>query len=325
MKKIATLLAFILAFVLLYESSYTLLESQQAIILELGKIKGVGVSEAGVHFKLPWIQEVKYFDKRILQWDGDRGEIPTKDKKFIWVDTAAHWRISDPVMFYKVVKDTTQATLRMGPVLEGITKDTISNFNLIEAVRNSNQILDEINKSREAGEKLLAADSSDTTLDELSSGVEKISTGREKLSQLISERARGELRQFGIELIDVQIRSIAYKEVVEQKVYNRMISERMKIATKIRSTGKGEEARILGQLDLTLKKIESEAYRSAQILKGDADAKAIRIFAAALKDDPQYFEFVKTLDTYKKTLAKKGTLLLSTDNAFLRLLSKGSL
>lgn len=324
MKNILRLALLVALGFLIHFSSYTLSESQQAIILELGRIKGQTITSSGVHFKLPWIQEVRYFDKRILQWDGDRGEIPTKDKKFIWVDTTARWRIGDAVTFYKVVKDIPHALQRMEPIVNGITKDTISNFNLIEAVRNSNHILDDIVKNKEEAEKLFAADSSDTSLDELSSGIEKIHTGREKISQLIAERARRELIQFGIELIDVQLRSIAYKEVVEQKVYNRMISERMKIASKIRSTGKGEEARILGQLDLTLKKIESEAYRKSQKLRGEAEAKAIRIYAEVLKNDPQYFEFVKTLETYKKTLGKKGQVILSTDNAFLKLLSKGT-
>ncbi len=300
--------------------SFTLHESEQALILEFGKIRREPITEAGIHFKIPWLQDVKFFDKRILQWDGDRGEIPTKDKKFIWVDIVARWRIADPALFYKAVKDVPQALLRMGPIVDGITKDTISNFNLIEAVRNSNQILDDIQKNKEKAEKLLAVDAADTSLDELSTSVEIVELGREKISSLITEKACAELKSFGIELIDVQIRSIAYKELVEQKVYQRMISERMKIATKIRSTGKGEEAKILGQMDLTLKKIESEAYRKSQIMKGEAEAKAIEIYAATLHEDPKYFEFVRTLEAYKTALSKQTDFILSTDSSFFKLL-----
>ncbi|MBP6218021.1 MAG: protease modulator HflC [Oligoflexales bacterium] len=316
-------LALLLVPVVMAFSSFTLLDSEQALILELGKIKGPPITKAGIHFKIPWLQDVKVFDKRILQWDGDRGEIPTKDRKFIWVDIVARWRIADPAAFYKAVKDVPQALLRMAPIIDGITKDTISGFNLIEAVRNSNQIMEDIQKNKEEAEKLLAIDAADMSLDEVSSSVQGVQVGREKISSLITEKAGAELKSFGIELIDVQIRSIAYKELVEQKVYSRMISERMKIATKIRSIGKGEEAKILGQMDLMLKKIESEAYRKSQILKGEAEAQAIDIYAKTLKEDPKYFEFVKTLEAYKGALSKQTEYILSTDSSFFKFLDSG--
>lgn len=322
MKNILSIVGIVVVIVLINASTFTIPEYKQVLILQFGKVQGEAITEAGLHFKLP-IQEVRYFDKRILQWDGDRGEIPTKDKKFIWVDTTARWRIGNALAFYKAVRDIPNATLRMGTIIDGVTKDTISNFNLIETVRNSNKILDDIVENRKEAEKRQEADASDTGLDELTTDVDTVQFGRERLEQSITERAQRELKNFGIDLIDVQLRSIAYKDVVEQKVYKRMISERKKIATKILSSGKGEEAKIRGQLNLKLKQIESEAYRKAQILRGDAEAKAARIFAKTLSQDPSYFEFIKTLDTYKKTLTGRGKFILSTENAFLRLLKKG--
>ncbi len=324
MKNILSLIVGFLVVVLVYSSGYTLQEHQQAIILQLGRIVGQPVTSAGVHLKIPFIQEVKLFEKRILQWDGERGEVPTLDKKFIWVDTTARWRIADALKFYQAVQDVRKAISIMSTILDGATKDVISNHNLIETVRNSNDILEDIAHNTKEAEGKISIDAYDTTLEEITTNVELVKFGREKLSMLIAERAKTELTTFGIELIDVQIRSIAYKEVVEEKVYNRMISERKKIADKILSTGKGETAKILGQLDLSLKKIESEAYRQSQEIRGKAEAEAITILGDALKADPKYYEFVRTLETYKETLTKKGQFILSTDNAFLRTLRDGN-
>lgn len=329
MKNIVPLVSLVVLLALLLLSTYTLREHEQALIIELGRVRGAPVTEAGLHWKVPFIQEAVMFEKRILQWDGDRGEIPTLDKKFIWVDVTARWRIDDALAFYKAVRDIPNAMLRMGTILDGVTRDTISAYNLIEVVRSSNKILEDLTAERNELTAAHAANDpsqdpmDDELLDELSSSIPTVKLGREKISELIAGRARKELANFGIYLIDVQIRSIAYKEVVEQKVYSRMVSERNKMATKIRSSGKGEEAKILGQLDLTLKKIESEAYRKAQEIRGHAEAESALIYAKALGQDPAYFEFVKTLDAYKTTLAKKGEFILSTDSAFLRLLNKG--
>jgi membrane protease subunit HflC len=319
MKNIFSIVLTLLALVLLNAATFTVQEHQQAIIIQFGKIKGDAVTKAGLHFKIPFIQNVKYFEKRILQWEGDKGEVPTFDKKFIWVDTTARWRIADALLFYKTVKDIETALARMGPILDGATKDTVSGFNLTESVRNTNKILDDYaeHQKEEKSSKL------DSDLGELDSDIEKIAHGREKLSEMISERARVELVKLGIELIDVMFRSIAYQESVEKKVFQSMIEERNQIATKIRSSGQGEKANILGQLDLALKKIESEAYKKSQIIRGQAEAEAMHIYAKELKEDPHFFEFVKTLETYKNTIAKRGQFVLSTDNAFLGLLKKG--
>ena len=323
MKNMLVLVGSLLLLGLFLSSTYTLPEHQQAILVELGKVRGIPVTDAGLHMKLPIIQDVRYFEKRLLQWDGERVEIPTLDKKFIWVDTSARWRIKDALVFYRSVRDVNNAMMRMGTILDGIVKDTVSRYRLLETVRNTNDIFEDIKHNKKEAELLLQVDASDTTLEEISSDVDKIETGREKLSQLIAEQAHKDLQNFGIEIVDVQIRSVAYKEVVEEKVYNRMISERMKIADKIRSSGQGERAKILGQLELALKKVESEAYRRSQEIRGKAKSESIDIFAQALQSDTEFYSFMKTLDTYKGTLGKKTSLILSTDNAFLDLLHKG--
>ena len=324
MKQITSLIFLILSITLLQQGTFTLPEHQQAIVLQFGSVQGEPRVEPGLHFKVPFIQDVRYFPKRILGWDGAPGEVPTRDKKFIWVDTTARWKISDSLRFYRSVRDVNNAMARMTTIIDGVTKDTVSNYNLIEMVRNSNAIMGDLEENRQEAHKQLEKDHSDTTLEELTTPVESIQYGREKISEMISLRARSELRGLGIELIDVHLRSIAYKQVVLQKVYKRMISEREKIATKIRSAGIGEKEKVLGQLALTLKKIESEAYRKSQVIRGDADKKAAEIYAQALSKDPEYYSFIRNLEVLDKTLTKKSRFILSTDSAFLKLLNKGS-
>ena len=305
MKQITIPSITILLLILLSASTYRVEELEQAIVLQFGQVKGEPITESGLHWKLPFIQNIRKFDKRILHWDGARGEIPTLDKKFIWVDTTARWRISDALQFYRAVRDVDGARSRMDTVLDGITPDTISAYNLIEVVRTSNDIMRDVDENRKEALKDPDNEEAAVQLDELTADLPKVSYGREKISELIAARARKELQSFGIHLIDVQLRSIAYREKVEQKVYNRMISERRKIATKIRSNGKKERLKILGKMDLKLKEIESQAYRKSQEIRGKAEAESISIYAASLKKDPSYYSFVKTLETYKNTLAKK--------------------
>ncbi|MDD9951192.1 MAG: protease modulator HflC [Zetaproteobacteria bacterium] len=324
MRTVLYFLGFLALLVLLNMSTFTVPEHQQAIILELGKVYGDPVTKAGLHWKKPLIQDVKYFDKRILQWDGSRGEIPTEDKKFIWVDTTARWRISNALHFYRAVRYIENALFRMGPIIDGATKDTVSSFSLIESVRNSNAIFEDIKDHRKGNAHSVEGDVMDTLPDEFSRDVREVSYGREKLSEMIADRARAKLVDLGIELIDVQLRSIGYQESVESKVFQSMIAERQQIATKIRSIGKGEEAKIYGQLDLQLKKIESQAFRQAQNIRGEADAQATQIYADAFGQDPEFYSFQKNLDVYRQTLGEKGRLVLSTDNHFFKLLHGGS-
>lgn len=314
----------VLGLFLINGSTYTLLEHEQALVLQFGRVVGAPIKDAGLHWKLPFVQTVKTFEKRVLQLENDPGEVPTRDKKFIWVDTTARWRIENPHVFYQTLRTVDLALSRMGTLLDGITKDTVSGFKLTELVRNSNQILQDVENNKSYLLNQEEDDTSSATMEELTQEIERVEHGREKISLMITERTRGEFKKFGIYLIDVQLRSIAYKEVVEEKVYARMISERMKMATQIRSVGQGEKAKIEGQLELSLKKIESEAYKESQKIKGEAEAKAIEIYAEAMKQDPSFYEFIKTLDIYKKTFGDNSQFILSTKNRFLNTLETGT-
>lgn len=323
MQSMTSLIGFLVAVFLFNASTFTIQEHQQGIILQLGKVKGAPITQAGLHFKIPFIQDVKYFDKRILQWDGEKDEVPTKDKKFIWVDTTARWKIKDALTFYKTVRDIPNALFRMGPIIDGATKDIVSSYNLIESVRNSNNIFQDL-KDQEKENLLHKGDDDDTTtLDEFNFDLVKVGMGREKLSEMIADRARERLESFGIELIDIQLRSIAYQEKVESTVFQSMIAERKQIAEKIRSFGRGKVAEIDGQLNLALKKIESEAYRKSQEIKGEAEGESIKIYANSLGNAPDFYRFTKNLEVYKKTLSKNSKFILSTDNRFLEVLKKG--
>ncbi|MFW7377310.1 MAG: protease modulator HflC [Oligoflexus sp.] len=307
-----------LLLILIRGTFFTVQEWQQAIIVQFGRIVGEPKVDAGLHFKLPFVQEVRYFDKRMITWDGEPSQVPTRDKKFIFVDTTARWRISDPVLFLQTVQSEAQAMRRITSIIDGKIKTIVSNHNLVETVRNTNNIIEKV---RQAEENL----DGDTDVDERITGdIEKVEFGRERLSQMIAEDAQLEVQSLGIELIDVLIRRIAYETSVEAKVFERMISERTRIAEKIRSIGKGEEAKIRGQMNLELRSIESEAYREAQTLQGRAEAEAIEIFAKAASQDAKFFEFNRTLDAYKKSLPNRAQLILGTESEFFRLLKQGN-
>lgn len=317
--------AAIIVLLLIFGSAYTLPEGRQALITQFGRVVGTPVVRAGLHFKIPLIQKVRQFDKRILEWDGDSNQIPTKDKKFIWVDTTARWRINDAVKFAETVRTESAAKTRLDSILDGATRDVISKHNLVEAVRNTNTLLDQAHER----EKKAKESAKDPNLEhtgeieeEITGELEAISVGRERLSEMIHQRASEKLVELGIQLIDVQLRRIAYEKSVEEKVYERMISERKRIAEKIRSIGKGEQAKIRGTLNRDLKEIESAAYRKSQETKGKAEAEAISIYARSLGQDPAFYEFSRTLEAYKKTLKDKTTFVLSTDSDFLRLMQR---
>lgn len=314
---IIIVLAF-LGFVTFASSAYRLPEWEQAIITQFGKPIGKPITKAGLHFRVPIMHEVHRLDKRILNWDGNPNQIPTKDKKYIWVDTTARWKIVDPLLFIQSVRDEDGARSRLNAILDSATRDVISNHNLVEAVRNSDDILAAIaeRKARVAKGESLSDE------EEVIGEIEKILVGREHLSRMIIDKARGELTVIGVKIIDVQLRRIAYEASVEQKVYERMIAERQRIAQKIRSVGIGEQAKIRGKIDKDLKAIQSEAYRKAEMIKGAADAKAIRVYASAMNADPAFYEFLRTMEAYKKALPDDTRLILSTDNRFLRYLRK---
>ncbi len=279
---------------------YIVDETKQVVITQFGKPVGEPITSTGLHLKVPFIQEVHYFEKRLLDWDGDPNQIPTKDKKYIWVDTIARWKIIDPLKFLQSVGNETGAHSRLDDIINSATRDAVTSHLLVEAVRNTNRILE---TKPEEGEDIIFSDEA----------LERIDVGRQQLTRAILDKARVLAPQYGIEIADVRIKRINYVEDVRNKVYDRMIAERKRAAEKYRSEGHGKSAEIEGQTAKELKLITSEAYRQAQILMGKADAEAIGIYADAYTKDPLFYSFVKTLDTYRTTIDENSTIILTTD------------
>jgi len=307
MKRYAIVLAVLLflALVVLVSSVYIVDETQQVVITQFGEPIGEPIRDAGLYFKTPFIQRANYFEKRILEWDGSPNQIPTRDKKYIWVDTTARWRIADPLRFLQSVRNETGAHARLDDVIDSATRDAITNHLLVEVVRNTNQLLDSMGEELEDEAELHTEEA-----------LERIEVGRENLTRGILEQARELVSQYGIELVDVRIKRIDYVTEVRQKVYERMISERKRAAEQYRSEGQGKAAEIEGEMEKELKRITSEAYRTAQEIEGKADAEAIRIYAEAYSRDPEFYSFLKTLETYKETIDGNTTIILSTDSAY---------
>jgi len=290
---------------------YIVRENEQVVITEFGKPIGEPIVEAGLKVKTPFIQQVHRFDKRILDWDGYPNQIPTKDKKFIKLDTSARWRITDALTFYRALGTEELAQSRLDDIIDGAARDLISSHLLIEAVRNSNRLLDLDLGDLEEEETQVSAESQ-----------ERVEIGREKISQMILEKAQELVPQYGIELIDVRVKRITYVDEVLAKVFARMISERQRIAAKYRSEGEGEAADITGQKQKELERIRSEAYKKAEQIKGDADAEAIQIYAEAHGRDPEFFAFLQTLETYRATGKGNTRLILTTDSDIYKYLKK---
>jgi membrane protease subunit HflC len=276
------------------------------------------VKEAGIHWKWPLIEKVRAIDLRMLNWDGYPNQIPTRDKKYITVDTTARWRIVDPQKFIQSVQSQQGAQSRLDAILDATTRDIISSHNLVEAVRNSNAIFDVVRKRAES------KDPSTTFMEEEVIGdIEKVEIGRENLAKMILERASKELLPIGIELIDVQLRRIMYEASVQKKVYARMISERERIAEKIRSIGKGEQAKIEGKTSREVQEIQSAAYRTSQKLKGEAEAKAITIYASVLNQDPSFYEFTRKLDAYRASIKPDTRIIMGSGSKFFDVMTNG--
>ena len=302
----------------LNSSFFVISEGQQVIKTQFGKPIGDPLTNAGLQMKLPW-QKAIFVDKRILSWDGQPNQIPTKDKKYIKVDTTARWKIVDALKFIQTVQNELGAKARLDTILDGYTRDIISNHNLVEAVRNSNDILQSV-EDQKARVKALKDDGNFVLEEEVSGDIESVKVGREELSQMIVNGADKELEALGIKLVDVQLRRISYEESVEKKVYERMISERQRIAQKIRSIGSGEKAEIEGRLTKDLSQIQSKAYRTSQAIKGKAQGEAASIYAKSLKIDPKFYDFIRSMEAYKKALSRDTKLLLSQDSEFLKFL-----
>ena len=307
MNRLAIVIGVLVA-LLLFLSVYTTSETEQAILVQFGKPVGGVISEPGLHLKVPFVQTVHRFDKRWLEFDGDANEIPTKDKKYIFVDTYARWRIKDPLRFYQAVRDERGGQSRLDDIVDGETRNAVASFDLIELVRSSNrkfQVTEEL-------EGIGAAEA-----------MAKVETGREKIAGIVLEKASKITPEFGIELVDVRFKRINYVDSVQQKVFERMTSERKRIAERSRSEGQGRAAEIRGQKERDVLSASSTGYKNAQELKGAADAKATTIYARAYGRDPEFYQFLKSLETLSATFDDKTTVVLSTDSELLRFL-KGS-
>ena len=304
MKSKALIIPLVIVLFVLYQGIFTVDETRQVVITQFGKPVGDPITEPGLNFKIPFVQTVNYFPKNLLQWDGDPSQVPTLDKTYIYVDTFARWKIVDPLKFFQTVNNVVGGLARLDDIIDAAVRNFIAKNPLIETVRWTNRKLDVSEEGIEetAHRRVMA----------------EIFTGRQNIVKGILNQANPKLKEFGILLIDVQIKRLNYVEEVRRSVYGRMIAERKQIAERFRSEGEGESRKIEGDRERDLKEITSVAYRKAQEIKGKADAEATLIYARAYNKDPDFYSFLQTLDIYKKTMDKDTTLVLSTDSDFLR-------
>ncbi len=301
----------VIAALVLYNSAYVIDETEQVVITQFGRIVGDAKKTPGLKFKIPFIQKVNYFPKNLLEWDGDPGQIPTKDKTYIWVDTFARWRISDPIVYFQTVKDEFSALKRLDDIIDPAMRDLISAYPLVESVRNTDRPMDTFDAIR----GLEAKEGEDTPKRMVRY---RVDLGRAEIARQIEKQAREKLAEFGIQVVDVKIKRINYIDSVRSSVYDRMIAERNQIAEKFRAEGKGEASNIRGEKERELQVIKSQAYKQAQEIKGNADAQATRIYADAYGKDPEFYAFVKTMELYKNTLEKDSTVILSTNSELMK-------
>jgi membrane protease subunit HflC len=303
---LVAVVAFIL-FLLASDAFYIVGETQQVILTQFGEPVGDPVYNAGLHIKIPFIQKASYFEKRIMQWDGDANQIPTSDKKYILVDTFSRWRIIDPLKFYQSVNNERNMQSRLDDIIDGITRDFITEKQLIEIVRSTNR---QMTVSTDEGETTISPDSL------------RIEMGRLQITQNILAEVQKLTPQYGIEVLDIRIKQVNYIEEVQKKVFDRMVSERRRIAELYRSEGQGKKAEIEGQMKKELQRITSEAYKTAQQIQGKADAQATQIYANAYQRDPDFYGFLQTLESYRNAIDEKSTIILSTDSEYFKFLKK---
>ena len=300
--RIIILVAIIIAgIIVLSQTIYVVNETQQVVITQFGRPIGEAVTNPGLHIKTPFVQKTNFFEKRYMEWDGDPNQIPTKEKKFIFVDSYARWRITDPLQFYKRLTNERGAHSRLDDIIDGETRDQVASHTLEEVVRNTN---------READTTALISEIIEDSLT-------LIEVGRNRIQNIIKEKANEETKDLGIEIVDFRFKRINYVEDVRERVYDRMKSERIRIADKFRSEGEGEASRINGEKERELNQIQSEAYREAETIMGKADAEAARIYAGAYNRSGRSIElysFIKSMETFQKTFDSTTTVILSTDN-----------
>ncbi len=311
-------LAAVLLAVAVFGCAYTVDQTEQVVLTQFGRPIGTAInagaeSGAGLHFKLPFVQTANRFEKRILEWDGPAGEMTTRDKLYVVVDTFARWRIMDPLRYFQSLRDERSALSRLDDIIGSETRNVVARHDLIELVRSD--------KERVPEKDALVAEGGTVGV------LPPIRFGREELEREILSAAKQKVGIWGIELLDVRVKRINYKPGVIEKIYDRMMSERMQIAERFRSEGAGEAAKIEGRRDKDLKRIQSDAYRRVQEIRGTADAKASEIYAAAYTSSPRaadFYAFMKTLDTYEAALGGDATLVLTTDSDLFRLLKQAA-
>lgn len=304
MKSKILIIPIAIVLIVIYSAAYIVDETEQVVITQFGKAVGDPKTDPGLYFKIPMIQYVNRFPKNLLEWDGDPGQVPTLDKTFIFVDTFARWKIVDPLKFFETVNNVVGALGRLDDIIDAAVRNFITSFPLIETVRMTNRELD----------------TSEVGVDEVAeiAPMGEVNLGRRQIIKGILEQAQPKLKEFGIQLVDVKIKRLNYVEEVQRTVYARMIAERKQIAEKFRSEGQGEARKIEGNKERDLKEITSVAYRTAQEIKGKADAEATRIYASAYSKDPEFYSFLNTLDIYKQSMDENSSLVLSTDSDFLK-------
>ncbi|MGB5162295.1 MAG: protease modulator HflC [Thermoanaerobaculia bacterium] len=309
MTRLAPIVILVLLVIVFANAAFVVNEWEQVIITQFGQPVRDPIVTPGLKFKIPFIQKLHRFDRRFLEWEGAVAELPTKDKVFILVDGYARWRISDPLLFFQRLRNEMGAQSRLDDILDGETRNAIAKHELLQVTRSTNRVPEV-----------------DEAMPELKGHLEEISEGREDIRQQVLEAGQARTSDLGIEVLDVQFKRINYGEQVLQDVYQRMTSERRRIAERFRSEGQGEKAGILGDMDRELKRIQSEAYREAEGIRGRADAEATDIYAKAYNqsaDARSFYEFLKTMETFEATVDPETLLLLSTDGDFYRYL-KGS-
>jgi membrane protease subunit HflC len=284
---------------------YTVSETEQVVITQFGQPIGQSVTSPGLHVKVPFAQDANVFEKRWLEWTGNPNQVPTRDKKYIWVETYARWRIADPLLFFQRLRDERGAQSRLDDIIDGATRNVIANHNLIEVVRISNRAFERADDVEDVME---------------AEAMRQVELGRDKITRLILERASKVMPDYGIELVDLQVQRVNYIESVQTKVFERMISERKRIADRHRSEGQGKSAEIRGKKERELKVIESEAYRKTQEIMGRGDAEAAGIYASAYDRNRDLYLFLRTMDTYRATIDKNSWLVMSTSADLFRYL-----
>lgn len=310
--KISTIISIAIVFltiIVLSSGTFIVNEREQVIITQFGAPVGEPIIEPGIHFKVPFIQDAFFFDSRFLEWDGDPNQVPTKDKKFIFVDSFARWQITDPLQFYKRLRDERGAQSRLDDILDGETRNAIAGHDLLEIVRTSNR----------------EPEQSEEFSDIINEELQDIKIGRTVIEKQILEKANEKASDLGIVVLDFRIKRLNYVPEVQNKVYDRMISERNRIADKFRSEGQGEASRIAGEKDRKLKEIQSEAERKAAELRGVADAQAAAIYANVYNKNRQsqeLYAFIRTMEAYQNTFDKQTSIILSSDSEYFKYLKK---